>query len=164
LALARRLGVAFLDLDEQQGPRGRTTAYLNAKGYHAYAERNVRAYLEARAGLQEDAVIALSSGFMTYNPDVHAAYAELRAQVAGSPATFVLHPSLDYEVCVGETVRRPVSRPFSRLAEREEEVIRQRFSQYRQLSATMVETRQPVDAVVEGLLGHLQQTIQSRLQ
>ena len=35
---------------------------------------------------------------------------------------------------------------------------------YRQLSATKVETLQPVEAVVEGLLGHLQQTIQSRLQ
>jgi shikimate kinase len=165
LALARRLGVAFLDLDEQFKARaGDITDCLNANGYHAYAERNVRVYLEARARLQEEAVIALSSGFMTYSPDVHAAYAELRAQIAGSPTTFVLLPSLDYEVCVSETVRRQVSRPFSRSAEREEGVIRQRFGQYRQLSATKVETLRPVDAVVEGPLGHLQQTIQSRLQ
>jgi shikimate kinase len=163
VALARRLGVAFLDLDEQFKARaGDISAYLDANGYHAYADRNVRVYLEARAGLEERAVIALSSGFMTYSPDVHAAYAELRAQLASSPTTFVLLPSLDYEVCVGETVRRQVSRPFSRSAEREEEVIRQRFGQYRQLSATKIETLQPVDAVVEGLLGHLQQTIPSR--
>ena len=156
LALATRLGIAFIDLDVQFKARaGDITVYLHANGYDAYAERSVRVYLQARAGLQESAVIALSSGFMTYDPDVHPAYVELRAQIARDPMTFVLLPSLDYEACVRETVRRQMSRPFSRSAEREEEVIRQRFGQYHQLPAKKVETLQPVDAVVDGLLGHV---------
>lgn len=160
LALATRLGIAFIDLDTQFKARaGDITVYLNANGYRAYAERNVRVYLEARTGLRECAVIALSSGFMTYGPDVHPAYVELRAQLASAPTTFVLLPSLDVEACVRETVRRQVSRPFGRSAEREEAVIRQRFGQYRQLPATKVETLQPVDAVVDDLLGHVGPTI-----
>jgi shikimate kinase len=163
VALATRLGIAFIDLDVQFKARaGDITVYLNANGYDAYAERNVRVYLQARAGLQESAVIALSSGFMTYDPDVHPAYVKLRAQMASDPMTFVLLPSLDDETCVRETVRRQVSRPFSRSAEREEEVIRQRFGEYRRLAATKIETLRPLDAVVEDLLGHLQQTIPSR--
>ena len=130
-ALARRLGVAFIDLDEEFGARtGAITTYMNANGYHAYAEQNVRAYVETLVALQEEAVIALSSGFMTYDPDVHAAYLELRGQIATSPTTFVLLASLDYEVCVRETVRRQLTRPFSRSAEREEEVIRHRFGAF----------------------------------
>jgi shikimate kinase len=155
-ALATRLGIAFIDLDMQfKAGAGDITVYLHANGYRAYAERNVRVYLEARASLQESAVLALSSGFMMYDPDVHPAYVELRAQIAGDPMTFVLLPSFDYEACVRETVRRQVSRPFSRSADREEEVIRQRFGQYHQLPATKVETLQPVDAVVDDLLGHI---------
>jgi shikimate kinase len=165
VTLAARLGVAFIDLDERFRVRaGDITAYLNANGYHAYALQNVRAYTEARAALREDAVIALSSGFMTYSPDVHAAYVELHGQIATSPTAFVLLPSLDYEVCVGETVRRQITRPFSRSAQREEEVIRQRFGAYCQLPAKKVETLRPIDAVVDSLLVHLRQTIPSRLE
>jgi shikimate kinase len=164
-ALARRLGVVFIDLDEEFKARtGDITAYINANGYHAYAGQNVRAYVEALPALQEEAVIALSSGFMTYDPDVHGAYPELRGQIATRPTTFVLLASLDYEVCVRETVRRQLTRPFSRSAEREEEVIRHRFGAYCQLPAMKVETLGPIDVVVDSLLVHLRHTILSPLQ
>jgi shikimate kinase len=147
-ALAKRLGAAFIDLDEEFKVRaGDITTYINANGYHACAGQNVRAYVEAVVALQEGAVIALSSGFMTYDPDVDATYPELRAQIATRPTTFVLLASLDYEVCVCETVRRQLTRPFSRSAEREEEVIRQRFGACCQLPAMKVETLGPIDAV-----------------
>lgn len=77
-SLAQRLGVAFLDLDEQFMARaGDISAYLDAHGYEAYAAENVRAYLDA--SIAQDAVFALSSGFMTYSSDVHPAYHELRS-------------------------------------------------------------------------------------
>ena len=163
-ALAKRLGIAFIDLDEEFKARtGDITTFMNANGYHAYAKQNVCAYVETLVTLQEKAVIALSSGFMTYDSDVHAAYLELRAQIASSQTTFVLLASLDYEVCVRETVRRQLTRPFCRSAEREEEVIRRRFGAYCQLSPMKVETLGPIDAVVDRLLVHLRHTIPSPL-
>jgi shikimate kinase len=164
-ALARRLGVAFVDLDEEFKARaGDITTYMNANGYQAYARQNVRSYMETLGALQEEAVIALSSGFMTYDPDVHAGYLALRGRIATNPTTFVLLPSLDYEVCVRETVRRQLTRPFSRSAEREEEVIRHRFEAYEQLPATKVATIGAIDAVVDRLLVHLRRTTPSPLQ
>jgi len=158
-ALARRLGVAFIDLDEEFKARaGDITIYMNANGYHAYARQNVRSYMRRLGALQEEAVIALSSGFMTYDPDIHAGYLALRGRIATNPTTFVLLPSLDYEVCVRETVRRQLTRPFSRSSEREEEVIRHRFEAYEQLPATKVATIGPIDAVVDRLLILLRRT------
>ena len=66
-ALANRLGIPFVDLDEQFGIRiGDISAYLTAYGYEAYANRNVQLYLDIRDSFSEEAVLALSSGFMTY--------------------------------------------------------------------------------------------------
>lgn len=153
-ALAKRLGVAFLDLDDEFRVRaGDISAYLGGHGYEAYAAENVRAYLDA--SITQDAVFALSSGFMTYSCGIHPAYQELRIRIARSATTFVLVPSLDVEKCVLETVRRQLARPFSRSAEREEEVIRQRFDQYTGLAARKVETSGTVDAAVESLLAML---------
>lgn len=158
-ALAKRLGVGFIDLDQEFKTRtGDITAYMNANGYHAYAGQIVRTYVETLVARQEETVIALSSGFMTYDADVHAEYLQLRGQIATSPTTFVLLASLDYEVCVRETVRRQLTRPFSRSAEREEEVIRHRFGAYYQLAARKVATLGPIDAVVNSLLVHLRHT------
>lgn len=51
-----------------------------------------------------------------------------------------------------ETVRRQLTRPFSRSAEREEAVIRQRFEVYSRLPARKVETLGTIDAAVDRLL------------
>jgi shikimate kinase len=66
--------------------------------------------------------------------------------------TFVLLPSLDVEVCVAETVRRQLGRPFAHSLEREEQVIRARFPLYLALPARKVETMQPTDTVVTELV------------
>lgn len=150
-SLAKRLGVAFIELDDKFRDRaGDISAYLDAHGYEAYAAENVRAYLDA--SVDHDAVFALSSGFMTYSWNVHPAYQQLCARLATSASTFVLLPSLDLEVCVRETLRRQLTRPFSRSAEREEEVIRHRFVRYCGLPASKVETLGTVDAAVDRLL------------
>jgi shikimate kinase len=156
LALARRLDVAFVDLDEQFNARvGDISAYLGAHEYLAYAAQNIQLYLDTLGSLREETVIALSSGFMTYRDDAHPGYREVHREIAASPSTVVLLPSFDYETCVTETVRRQLMRPFSRSAEREEQVIRARFGVYWGLLAKKFETKGLVDAVVDDLVTHL---------
>ena len=54
-------------------------------------------------------------------------------------------------MCVAEIVRRRISRPFARSAEREEQVIRDRFATYVDIPAGKVETMRPVRDVVDEL-------------
>lgn len=153
-ALAERLGVRFADLDaEFAGRHGNISAYLDTHGYEAYAEQNVGLYADLVGGQVRPGILALSSGFMTYRDRIHPDYLTLRERVAWSPSTFVLLPSADVETCVNEIVRRQLRRPFARSAEREEQVIRERFSVYSGLPARKVETMQPIDAVVAELVG-----------
>ena len=129
-ALAERLGARFGDLDAEFTARhGDISAYLDAHGYEAYAAQNVGLYLDPASPVRLD-IVALSSGFMTYPDSIHPDYLALRQRVASSPSTFVLLPSVNVETCVSETVRRQLRRPFARSAEREEQVIRERFFAY----------------------------------
>jgi shikimate kinase len=152
-ALAERLGVQFVDLDAAFTVRhGNISAYLSTHGYEAYAERNVGLYSDLVDRSDRPAIVALSSGFMTYRHDVHPGYRVRRQQVASSPSTFVLLPSIHFEVCVAETVRRQLRRPFARSADREEQVIRARFPIYCGLPARKVETLRPIGKVVTDLV------------
>lgn len=155
--LAERLGAGFIDLDERFGATvGNISNYIESQGYDAYAARNVLVHADAMRGVaSQDLVLALSSGFMAYREDVHPAYVRLRREIAASPTTFVLLPSLDFETCVAEIVRRQLGRPFSRSAEREEQVIRARFALYRDLPATRIETMRPVAEVVEAIVANM---------
>jgi shikimate kinase len=125
--VAASLPLPFRDLDLRFVERhGGIDEFIATRGYEGYARANVEACLSV---LDDGAaVVALSSGFMTYPLGVHPDYPELRRQIEGWPTTVVLLPSLDLERCVAETVRRQLARPFGhRGAEREEAVIRQRF-------------------------------------
>src|SRR4030095_7250598 len=156
LALAERLGIAFVDLDERfTSCVGDISAYLKAHEYRAYAAQNIQLYLDTCGSVREQTVIALSSGFMTYPDAAHPVYGVLRRELAASPSTVVLLPSFDYETCVTETVRRQLRRPFSRSPEREEQVIRGRFGVYSELPAKKFETKRSVDEVVDDLLAYL---------
>jgi hypothetical protein len=88
---------------------------------------------------------------MTYPQGVHPQYVHLRRYIEDRPTTFVLLPSLDYDVCVAETVRRQLARPFSGSREKEEAVIRERFALYVGLRARKVETMRPLKVIVEEL-------------
>ncbi len=92
---------------------------------------------------------------MTYARDVHPEYSRIRQEIEQHPNTFVLLPSLDRDVCVAETVRRQIARPFGRPAAREEAVISVRFEIYMAVSAKKIETMRPprdiVDAIVAAL-------------
>jgi hypothetical protein len=100
-------------------------------------------------------VVALSSGFMTYANDAHPEYGRIRRGIEECAQTFVLLPSLDRELCVAETVRRQVARPFGRSSEREEAVVRTRFEIYMALPMRKVETMRPPAAIVDEILAAL---------
>jgi len=152
--LGERLGVPFIDLDAQFVERaGDISEFINTHGYEAYAKENVEGYRLFQAAGLPAYVAALSSGFMTYPETVHPTFRELRRAVEQSPTTFVLIPSLDRDACVSETVRRQLARPFGRSLEREESVIRGRFSVYVDLPNQKFETMRPLTVIVDEILG-----------
>jgi len=61
---------------------------------------------------------------MTYASDTHPEYVRIRREIEECGQTFVLLFSLNRELCVAETVRRQVARPFGRSGETEGAVIR----------------------------------------
>jgi shikimate kinase len=154
--VAHHLGLPFRDLDVRFAERcGGIDEYIAARGYEGYARANVEVGLSLLADARP-AVVALSSGFMTYPPGVHPAYLTLRREVEGSPTTFVLLPSVDLEACVAETVRRQLARPFGRRgAAREEAVIRERFPIYAAMPAHKVETMRPPADVAAAIVARL---------
>ena len=150
--IAERLEIPFVDLDHRfRTEAGDISAYIAQFGYHAYARENVEIYRTLMREGSGHYVSALSSGFMTYPQDVHPEFARLRHEIEQSPTTFVLIPSLDCEVCVAETVRRQLERPFARSAAKEEAVIRERFPIYVSLRAQKIETMRPLTAIVDEL-------------
>ncbi len=155
-ALAHRLGIPFIDLDKQfTRCAGDISAYLENYGYRDYAHRNTQVYLDILAACGHDTVLALSSGFMTYPGDTHPAYRNVYEQIVASPSAVALLPSFDRETCVAETVRRQLQRSFRRSADREEQVIRARFSVYASLPMKKFETAKPLATVIEDLVAHL---------
>ena len=152
--LAKRLRVPFVDLDQQfKATVGNISKFIDTHGYDAYAARNVSVYTNVLVGATDQSgVLAFSSGFMTYREDIHQDYAGHRRDIATDPSTFVLLPSLEFESCVAEIVRRQIGRPFRRSVEREEQVIRARFAVHRDIPAKKVETMRPVAEVVQELL------------
>ena len=160
--LAERLDLPFVDLDRQCSARiGDISEYIGRHGYDAYARENVETYCLLFRGEPRPDVVALSSGFMTYSCDAHPEYARVRHEIVACTQTFVLLPSFDRELCVAETVRRQVARPFGRSPEREEAVIRARFGIYQALPTRKVETMGPAAAIVNEILAALSPANQS---
>jgi shikimate kinase len=161
--LAHLLGCPFLDLDRQFSARhGDIGQFIAAHGYQAYAHANVETYC-AIASAEPEGVLALSSGFMTYPPTIHERYAEVRRDIARSPTTFVLLPSLNIDTCVAETVCRQLMRPFGRRdAAREEAVIRDRFGTYVSVPAPKIETMRPPPEVAAEIMARLPANLAKR--
>jgi shikimate kinase len=154
--LAARLEVAFVDLDRHLAGRiGDISEYIGRHGYDAYARENVETYCSLFRGEFGRGVAALSSGFMTYACDIHPEYSRVRRELEQHPNTFVLLPSFDRDVCVAETVRRQIARPFGRPSAKEEAVIRVRFEIYMSLPVRKIETMRPVAAVVAEIVAAL---------
>jgi shikimate kinase len=151
--LAERLGVAFVDLDRHLAGRvGDISEYIIRHGYDVYARENVETYCSLFRGESRRRVVALSSGFMTYRRDTHPGYSRVCWELEQSANTFVLLPSMDLDVCVAETVRRQIARPFGRSSAKEEAVIRARFEIYMAMPARKIETMRPVAAAVDEIV------------
>jgi shikimate kinase len=154
--LAERLEVVFLDLDRQLAGRvGDLSEFIGQHGYDVYARENIETYCSLFCRGIQPGVIALSSGFMTYARDTHPDYSRVRREIEQHPNTLVLLPSLDRDVCVAETVRRQVARPFGRSSVKEEAVIRARFEIYMAMPARKIETMRPVTTVVDEIVATL---------
>ena len=154
--LAERLQVTFLDLDQHLAGRvGDISEYIGRHGYDGYARENVETYCSLLRGEIRPGVVALSSGFMTYVRNIHPEYSRIRRDIEQHPNTFVLLPSLDRDVCVAETVRRQIARPFGRSSANEEAVIRARFEIYMAVQVRKIETMRPVAAAVDEIVAAL---------
>lgn len=154
--LAKRLEVTFLDLDRHVvGRVGDISEYIGRHGYDAYARVNVEAYCSLFRAEIRSGVIALSSGFMTYRHNIHPEYFRVRREIERHSNTFVLLPSLDRDICVAETVRRQIARPFGRSSANEEAVIRARFEIYTAVPARKVETMCSVATAVDQIVAAL---------
>ena len=159
-ALSKRLGIPFIDLDEQFTIRiADISAFLSSHSYCEYANRNIQIYLDVVEECRSDmAVFALSSGFLTYPVSSHREYPRVYREVLANRSTVALLPSFDLEACVAETLRRQLGRPFSRSAEREEQVIRSRFRIYSCVPQKF-ETTKPLDGLVDEMTRSLQPII-----
>ena len=154
--LAERLELAFIDLDRHLAGRiGDIGEYIGRRGYDTYARENVETYCSLFRPEIRPGVVALSSGFMTYARDIHPEYSHIRRDLNQHPNTFVLLPSFDRDVCVAETIRRQIARPFGRPSAREEAVIRARFEIYMSVPARKIETMRPVAVAVTEILAAL---------
>ena len=154
--LAERLEVLFVDLDRHFADLvGDISEYIDRHGYDAYARENVEAYCSLFREAVCPGVVALSSGFMTYANDAHPEYGRIRREIQECSRTFVLLPCLNRELCVAETVRRQIARPFGRSPEREESVIRARFEIYAALPIRKVETMRAAAVIVDEILAAL---------
>ena len=154
--LAKRLAVPFLDLDRHfANGAGDISEHIHRHGYYGYARENVETYCSLVRGERRRGVVALSSGFMTYPRDIHPDYARVRRELEQHPNTFVLLPSVDRDVCVAETVRRQIARPFGRASTKEEAVIRARFAIYMAMPVPKIETMRAIDAAVADIIAAL---------
>lgn len=127
--LAARMGWSFLDLDaEFMRMEGDISSYIARHGYPSYARHNVTIYLEIMRSTRKAAVLALSSGFLTYASDVERRYAAIRHDVETDPLTALLLPSFEIERCVELIVSRQLGRSYL-AGDRamEERRIRERF-------------------------------------
>jgi shikimate kinase len=157
--VAKRLDVPFIDLDRELGDRvGDISEYIRHNGYDVYARENVRTYCWLRPGQVGARVIALSSGFMTYRRDIHPEYERVRIEVTNYANTFVLLPSIVRDICVAETVRRQIGRPFGRSSFKEEAVIQARFNIYMSVPAPKIETMRPATVIVDEIVAALHES------
>ena len=98
--LADSLGCEFLDLDREFTRRlGDVDEFIAANGYDGYARANVTVYIQIIESAF-DGVIALSSGFLLYDVNVHPGYADCTRGIARDPRALVLMPTVELESCV----------------------------------------------------------------
>lgn len=154
--VAELRGGRALDLDRAfEGKHGDIDAFIQDRGYAAYAVANVECYLTLPS--RNLAAVALSAGFMMYSEELHPLIGPLQRAIAAAPTTVLLLPSLDLETCVAEIVRRQTTRPLPlrRSAAREEQGIRERFPRYLRLTPRVVTTMRSPQIVARDVVARV---------
>lgn len=128
--LARLLGCAFVDLDQEFMARiGHIGAVIEGQGYLRYVELNAALFAALVDELPETAVVSLSSGFLAREtpPDLLAAN---RARVKAAGVSIRLLPDADLAVATRIVVARQVGRGIGLEAESETAKFPRRFADY----------------------------------
>lgn len=164
--VAAKLGWSFFDLDAAfMRSEGDISNCIATHGYDGYARRNLAVYLKLRKEVAgAPAVVALSSGFMTYAAAIDSCYLSLRQAIESAALTALLMPSFDLEVCVERIVARQLARPYlSGDSAREEARIRQRFSSFLALGCARFCSHVPPAQLAEQLQQFVRRALAVRM-
>ena len=128
--LARRLGCAFLDLDQQFMARvGHIDGVIREQGYERYVELNAQLFATLVAEAPDTCVVPLSSGFLAREtpPDLLAGN---KARVKAAGTSIRLLPCEDLEAATRIVVARQIARGIGLEADRETAKFPRRFADY----------------------------------
>lgn len=154
--LANRLGFGCIDLDHEYLKTSQIDTDVQDKGYEFYVRKNIDLYLSLIESLDEaqtDTVLATSSGFMTYDHDIHPEIEKIHKRILVSNLTVLLMPSFDLETCVQKIVTRQLRKPHeSKSVSEQTERIRTRFPVYMPMGRLKVSTDKPAEKVVSKIV------------
>lgn len=155
VALASRLGIPCIDLDDEYLKISDITRDIEIYGYEYYVHKNIDCYIGLSA-LHDHAVMVTSSGFMTYSNDLHIEVANIQERILASDNTILLLPSFDKEKCIEEIIRRQLQKAHEASSVAiQKERITERFPIYSPMGNIRIETNRPVDNVVCDIMNKL---------
>ncbi|MBP7650424.1 MAG: hypothetical protein KA085_14360 [Phenylobacterium sp.] len=128
--LARQLGCAFVDLDQQFMARvGQIDAVIRGQGYARYVELNAALFATLASESPATCVMALSSGFLARDTPAEL-LATNQARVRAAGTSIRLLPSEDLGVATRIVVARQMRRGFNLDEARETAKFARRFADY----------------------------------
>ena len=147
-ALADALNMRYIDLDHEYLKTAQIDKEIEEKGYRYYVQKNVELYLALTCEIDE-AVIATSSGFMTYDPEIHPAIKIIQESIIDSSSTVLLLASFDRDRCIEKTINRLLTRSYEpKSIEFQRNRIETRYDLYKSIGSIKVSTDKPVEQVV----------------
>jgi len=156
-ALAAKLGVPFVDLDQEYMERiGHIGRYIDTEGYAVYRQRNSALLGELLDEAQGRSVFALSSGFLAYQASINEVAADAD-RIARHGVSVLLLPSRTAEESADLIVARALSRPYLKAnPSREREKFLQRFAQYQeQASDIQIYSMAAPDVIADQIIERL---------
>lgn len=155
--LAKHLGLKCIDLDAEYLKTSQIDLDVEKKGYAYYVHKNIELYLHLTQNLNS-AVLATSSGFMTYDPRLHTNIEHIHERILVNPYTVLLLPAFELEACVETIVERQLTKSHESKSKKvQADQIRSRFPIYRGLGNIRVATNVPVEKVVKQIVSGIEQ-------
>ncbi|WP_432700484.1 shikimate kinase [Kluyvera cryocrescens] len=153
--LAQRLDYPFIDLDTVFCERiANIRDYLQTYGYEAYLEQNSALFATLLNEQRQDAVFALSSGFLA--TDIRPDIVQLnRQRVLEYGVSVLLMPYQNVDDACRCIVERQLTRGFDLERHQEERKFRQRFTEYTTLDAVQIFSVSSPDDIAEQIVQKL---------